>query len=67
MGGKLRGEEADEFMAPNGAWEIPGEPHVSAPGSTFRWFRSRIVGGRTDHWGQSCSPFLGGGFQTALC
>ena len=52
VGGKLRGEEADEFMAPNGAWEIEGEPYVSAPGSTFRWFRSRIVGGRTNHWGR---------------
>ena len=39
-------------MAPNGAWEIEGEPYVSAPGSTFRWFRSRIVGGRTNHWGR---------------
>ena len=26
VGAKLRGEEADEFMAPNGAWEIEGEP-----------------------------------------
>ena len=33
-----------EFMAPNGAWTIEGEPYTSAPGSTFRWFRSRIVG-----------------------
>ena len=39
VGGKLRGQEADEFMAPNGAWEIEGEPYTSAPGSTFRWFR----------------------------
>jgi choline dehydrogenase-like flavoprotein len=52
IGGRLRGEEADEFMAPNGAWEIDGEPYVSAPGSKFRWFRSRIVGGRTNHWGR---------------
>ena len=57
VGGKLRGEEADEFMAPNGAWEIDGEPYVSAPGSTFRWFRSRIVGGRTNHWGRVALRF----------
>jgi choline dehydrogenase-like flavoprotein len=42
----------DEFLAPNGSFEIDGEPYVSAPGSTFRWFRSRIVGGRTNHWGR---------------
>jgi len=32
VGGKLRGEEADEFMAPNGAWEIDGEPYGAAGG-----------------------------------
>lgn len=57
IGGKLKGEESDEFMAPNGAWEIEGEPYVSAPGSTFRWFRSRIVGGRTNHWGRMALRF----------
>jgi choline dehydrogenase-like flavoprotein len=44
-------------MAPNGAWEIEGEPYVSEPGSTFRWFRSRIVGGRTNHWGRMALRF----------
>jgi len=49
VGAELRHELGDEFMAPNGAWEIEGEPYTSAPGSQFRWFRSRIVGGRTNH------------------
>ncbi len=57
IGGKLRGEENDEFMAPNGAWEIEGEPYASATGSTFRWFRSRVVGGRTNHWGRMALRF----------
>jgi choline dehydrogenase-like flavoprotein len=57
IGGQLRGEENDEFMAPNGAWEIEGEPYISAPGSKFRWFRSRIVGGRTNHWGRMALRF----------
>ena len=52
IAGRARRELDDEFMAPNGAWEIEGEPYVSAPGSKFRWFRSRIVGGRTNHWGR---------------
>jgi len=52
VGARFRHEINDEFMAPNGAWEIDGEPYVSAPGSSFRWFRSRIVGGRTNHWGR---------------
>lgn len=40
------------FGAPNGYWEIDGEPYTVAEGSQFRWFRSRIVGGRTNHYGR---------------
>ncbi len=64
IGGKLRGEENDEFMAPNGAWEIEGEPYSSAPGAKFRWFRSRIVGGRTNHWGRMSLRFAPVNFKS---
>ena len=47
----------NEFIAPTGAWSIEGEPYSSAPGSTFRWYRSRIVGGRTNHWGRIALRF----------
>jgi choline dehydrogenase-like flavoprotein len=47
----------DEFMAPNGYWEIEGEPYTTAPGSDFHWFRSRIEGGRTNHWGRIALRF----------
>jgi choline dehydrogenase-like flavoprotein len=57
VGGKFRHMVGDEFMAPNGAWEIDGEPYTSAPGSRFWWFRSRIVGGRTNHWGRIALRF----------
>jgi choline dehydrogenase-like flavoprotein len=57
IGARNRQGVGDEFMAPNGAWEIEGEPYISAPGSTFRWFRSRIVGGRTNHWGRIALRF----------
>jgi len=40
------------FEAPNGYWDIPGEPYTVAPGNKFAWFRSRIVGGRTNHFGR---------------
>jgi choline dehydrogenase-like flavoprotein len=56
IGGKQRGI-GDEFMAPNGFWEIQGEPYTTAPGSSFRWFRSRIEGGRTNHWGRIALRF----------
>lgn len=40
------------FEAPNGYWDIPGEPYTVAAGDKFAWFRSRIVGGRTNHFGR---------------
>lgn len=39
-----------EFSAPNGFFQIDGEPYSVAPGSDFSWFRSRILGGRTNHY-----------------
>lgn len=35
-----------------GGWRIPGEPYTSAPGSDWRWWRTRALGGRTNHWGR---------------
>src|SRR5437773_4186600 len=40
------------FLAPNGYWKIDGEPYTVAPDSKFGWFRSRIIGGRTNHFGR---------------
>ncbi|HEX6502162.1 MAG TPA: GMC family oxidoreductase [Terriglobales bacterium] len=57
VGGKLRGLLNDEFLAPNGFWTIDGEPYTMAPGTKFQWFRSRIVGGRTNHWGRIALRF----------
>ncbi|HYZ84205.1 MAG TPA: GMC family oxidoreductase [Bryobacteraceae bacterium] len=45
-------QEWGYFAAPNGYWDIDGEPYTVAPGSEFRWFRSRILGGRTNHYGR---------------
>jgi choline dehydrogenase-like flavoprotein len=41
-----------EFDACDGGWDIEGEPYTSAPGSNFRWWRGRMLGGRTNHWGR---------------
>jgi choline dehydrogenase-like flavoprotein len=51
------GGQEDEFRAPNGFWEIEGEPYTTAPGTDFHWFRSRIEGGRTNHWGRIALRF----------
>lgn len=36
----------------NGGWEVPGEPYTVAEGSKFQWWRARMLGGRTNHWGR---------------
>jgi choline dehydrogenase-like flavoprotein len=39
----------------DGGWEVPGEPYVRAPKQdpgTFAWWRARMLGGRTNHWGR---------------
>jgi choline dehydrogenase-like flavoprotein len=51
------------FLAPNGYWHIEGEPYTVAPGSAFRWFRSRIVGGRTNHYGRISLRFADYDFE----
>ncbi len=40
------------FTAAEGGWRVDGEPYTSAPGTDFRWFRSRMLGGRTNAWGR---------------
>jgi choline dehydrogenase-like flavoprotein len=58
------GGNEDEFRAPNGFWEIDGEPYTNAPGSNFQWFRSRIEGGRTNHWGRIALRFAAVDFKS---
>jgi choline dehydrogenase-like flavoprotein len=41
-----------EFDGCIGGWDLEGEPYTQAPGSTFDWFRARMLGGRTNHWGR---------------
>ncbi|HET7274001.1 MAG TPA: GMC family oxidoreductase [Longimicrobiaceae bacterium] len=41
-----------EFDACDGGWEIEGEPYTKAPGTKFDWWRARMLGGRTNHWGR---------------
>jgi choline dehydrogenase-like flavoprotein len=39
----------------DGGWDVPGQPYVSVPdkwGGHFTWWRARMLGGRTNHWGR---------------
>ncbi len=38
-----------------GGWIVPGEPYTNASdeeGRQFTWWRARMLGGRTNHWGR---------------
>lgn len=52
-----------EFGANLGGWTLEGEPYTSAPGERFDWFRSRMLGGRTNHWGRISLRFGPDDFQ----
>jgi len=41
-----------DFDGSYGGWELEGEPYTQKNGSEFAWFRSRMLGGRTNHWGR---------------
>lgn len=41
-----------DFDQAIGGWDIEGEPYTRAEGTSFDWFRSRMLGGRTNHWGR---------------
>ena len=51
-GASIPTQQFGEFDAAFGGFTIDGEPYTSAPGQTFDWFRSRMLGGRTNHWGR---------------
>ena len=41
-----------DFHMSYGDWSIDGEPYSSEDGTDFKWWRSRMLGGRTNHWGR---------------
>lgn len=41
-----------DFDTAYGGWDIEGEPYTHKDGTKFDWFRSRMLGGRTNHWGR---------------
>ncbi|RYF85132.1 MAG: GMC family oxidoreductase [Chitinophagaceae bacterium] len=41
-----------DFDACYWGWEIDGEPYTKAEGTKWDWWRARMLGGRTNHWGR---------------
>ena len=51
-GASNRNRPFGEFDACDGGWDIEGEPYTVAEGQRFDWWRARMLGGRTNHWGR---------------
>ena len=52
-----------DFDAAFGGWELEGEPYTKKDDTEFNWFRSRMLGGRTNHWGRISLRFGPKDFQ----
>jgi choline dehydrogenase-like flavoprotein len=51
-GGGTDAQQFGEFDAGFGGFSLDGEPYTTGGGSSFGWFRTRMLGGRTNHWGR---------------
>jgi choline dehydrogenase-like flavoprotein len=51
-GAAIPTQQFGEFDAAFGGWTLEGEPYTQGPDTNFGWFRSRMLGGRTNHWGR---------------
>jgi len=52
-----------DFDASYGGWDLEGEPYTKKNKTEFDWFRSRMLGGRTNHWGRISLRFGPKDFQ----
>ena len=51
-GAAVPSRQFGELDAGLGGWTLDGEPYTTGPDSRFDWFRTRMLGGRTNHWGR---------------
>lgn len=52
-----------DFDAAYGGLQLDGEPYTIKENTEFGWFRSRMLGGRTNHWGRISLRFGPKDFQ----
>ncbi|MDB4309131.1 GMC family oxidoreductase [Porticoccaceae bacterium] len=65
----LRGERTPDkqggfYDATIGGGEIPGEPYTKGDGNGQYWWRARMLGGRTNHWGRKTPRYGPDDFKT---
>lgn len=52
-----KGKPFGFLRSTSGGWHLDDEPYTVGGGSQFLWFRSRIVGGKTNHYGRMSFRF----------
>lgn len=51
-GASTRYRPFGDFDACYWGWEVDGEPFTKAQNTDWMWWRARMLGGRTNHWGR---------------
>jgi len=51
-GASTRFRPFGDFDASYWGWQIDGEPYTTTQGTKWDWWRARMLGGRTNHWGR---------------
>lgn len=54
-----------DFDMAYGGWDIDGQPYTTEGDTEFKWFRSQMLGGRTNHWGRISLRFGPNDFRKA--
>ena len=62
-GASTKERAGGDFDAAYGGWQIEGEPYTKKDNTEFDWYRSRMLGGRTNHWGRISLRFGPKDFQ----
>jgi len=51
-GASTRRRPFGDYNACIGGWDLDGEPYTQKGDTEFMWWRGRMLGGRTNHWGR---------------
>ncbi len=56
-GASTRRRPFGDYNSCIGGWELDGEPYTNKDDTDFMWWRARMLGGRTNHWGRIALRF----------
>jgi len=56
-GASTRRRPFGDYNSCIGGWDLDGEPYTQKGDTDFMWWRGRMLGGRTNHWGRIALRF----------